>query len=197
LAGGPDTQLLKTFRENVLTHVAAVATQERRHRYWEPRIFPTGLPAPGPEGHEPIKGLPPADTSVLLGFVRSDEQLEWVLRTRLYNMRADTERNGSVTVGGREASAQILVLYAASKVLGAWRLSGLASVLTGAQLLSLGYPSPHGEAYVCVHLVETIRDELGPGIDYQQIARLAGTAGRPFGSPALVSWAALTGGSTQ
>jgi predicted component of viral defense system (DUF524 family) len=144
MAGGPDTQVLKTFLDSVLTHVASVATQERRHRYWEPQIFPTGLPAPGPEGREPIKGLPPADTSVLLGFVRSDAHLDWVLRTRLYNMRADIERNGSVSVGGRETAAQILVLYDASKVLGAWRLSGLASILTGAQLLSLGYPSPRG-----------------------------------------------------
>jgi hypothetical protein len=196
VAGGPDTQVLKTFLENVLTHVASVATQERRHRYWEPQIFPTGLPAPGLEGHEPIKGLPPADTSVLLGFVRSDAQLDWVLRTRLYNMRADVERNGSVSVGGREAAAQILVLYDASKVLGTWRLSGLASVLTRAQLLSLGYSSPRGEAYVCVHLVETIRDQLGRGIDHGQITRLAETVGRPFGSPALVSWATLTGVST-
>jgi predicted component of viral defense system (DUF524 family) len=193
VAGGPDTQVLKTFLENVLTHVASVATQERRHRYWEPQIFPTDLPAPESDGHEPIKGLPPADTPVLLGFVRSDEQLDWVLRTRLYNMRADTARNGSVSVNSREASAQVLVLYGSSSILGLWRLSGIATVLTATQLLSLGYPSPRGDAYVCVQLVETIGDAVGSGLDLRRVRLLAEAGERPFGSPATTSWATLTG----
>jgi hypothetical protein len=73
--------------------------------------------------------------------------------------------------------------------LGAWRLSGLASIVTGAQLLSLGYPSPRGEAYVCVQLVEAIRDELGPGIDYARLRVLAKALGKGFGGPAVTAWA--------
>ena len=192
VVGGPDTQVLKTFLENVLTHVASVATQERRHRYWEHQIFLTDVRAPESKGREPIEGLPPADTSVLLGFVRADEQLDWVVRTRLYNMRADVARNGSVSVSSREASAQVLVLYNANEVLGVWRLSGLASVLTATQLLSLGYPSPRGEAYVCVHLVEPIGGAVWSGLDNLRVRNLAATADKPFGSPALTSWAALT-----
>jgi predicted component of viral defense system (DUF524 family) len=193
VVGGPDTQALKTFLENVLTHVAAVATQERRHRYWEHRIFPTGAPAPASGGREPIEGLPPADTSVLLGFVRSDEQWDWIRRTWLYNMRADVARNGSVSVRSREASAQVLVVYSANEILGVWRLSGSASVLTAAQLLSLGYPSPRGEAYVCVQLVERIGGAVEAALDYQRVRHLlAEAAEKPFGSPAVTSWAALT-----
>jgi predicted component of viral defense system (DUF524 family) len=193
VVGGPDTQALKTFLENVLTHVASVATQERRHRYWERQIFPTDLPAPESAGREPIAGLPPADTPVLLGFVRSDEQLDWVLRTRLYNMRADMARNGSISVNSREASAQVLVLYSANEVLGVWRLSGLASVLTAAQLKSLGYPRPRGEAYICVKLVEGIGDVIRSGLDHDRVRALAETPDKPFGSPGLTSWATLTG----
>lgn len=192
VAEGPDTQALKSFLENVLTHVASVATQERRHRYWEHQIFPTDTPAPGSGGHEPIAGLPPADTSVLLGFVRSNEQLDWVLRTRLYNMRADVARNGSVTVNSREASAQVLVIYGAQEVFGVWRLSGFTSVLTAAQLISLGYPGPRGDAYVCVQLLESIGGVMGPGLSYPRVRSLTEIANKPFGSPALTSWAALT-----
>lgn len=192
VAGGPDTLALRNFLESVLTHVASVATQERRHRYWERRIFPSGVPAPESEGREPIEGLPPADTSVLLGFVRTDQQRDWILSARLYNMRADVERNGSVGVDSGAASAQILVLYSASEILGIWRLSGSASVFTAAQLLALGYPAPRGDGYICVHLVESIGGVAELGLDYQQVRHLAEGLQKPFGAPAVTSWAALT-----
>jgi predicted component of viral defense system (DUF524 family) len=192
VAGGPDTQALRTFLESVLTHVASVATQERRHRYWDRRIFPSDVSAPESEGREPIQGLPPADTSVLLGFVRTDQQWNWILSTYLYNMRADVERSGSVGVDSGAASAQTLVLYGATEILGIWRLSGSASVFTAAQLLALGHPAPRGDAYICVHLVESIGDVAELGLDYQQVRRLAEGPGKPFGAPAVTSWAALT-----
>jgi hypothetical protein len=192
IAGGADTQALRTFLDDVLTHVASVATQERRHRYWEHQIFPSGGSAPGSIGHEPIEGLPPADTSVLLGFVRSHDQQDWILRTGLYNMRADLARDGSVTVNSREASTQLLVLYGATEILGVWRLSGIATVLTGSQLLSLGYPAPRGDAYVCVQLQESVGDAVGLELDHSRIRSLAEALAKPFGSPAVTSWAELT-----
>lgn len=191
VAGGPDTQVLRTFLDGVLTHVASVATQERRHRYWEHQIFPSETPIPESVGREPIEGLPPADTSVLLGFVRSDQQLDWILQTGLYNMRADPERNGSVSVYSRQAAAQVLVLYSTAGILGAWRLSGIASVLTGPQLLALGYPSPRGNSYVCVQLTARLRDLAEEGLDFTRTRRLVEALSKPFGSPATTSWAAL------
>ncbi len=191
-AGGGDTQVLRTFLDDVLIHVASVATQERRHRYWEHQIFPSGGLAPGSVGHEPIEGLPPADTSVLLGFVRSYKQRDWILRTGLYNMRADLARDGSVTVHSREASTQLLVLYGATEILGVWRLSGSATVLTRAQLLSLGYPAPRGDAYVCVQLQNSVWEAVGLRLDHSRVRGLAEALAKPFGSPAVTSWAALT-----
>jgi predicted component of viral defense system (DUF524 family) len=192
VAGGPDTHALKAFLENVLTHVASVATQERRHRFWEGQIFPVNEPAPTYGSSEPIAGLPPADTSVLLGFVRSDEHWDWVHRSRLYNMRADVARNGSVSVSGREASAQVLVAYSTNQILGVWRLSGSASVLTAEQLLSLGYASPRGDAYLCVQLIEDLRDKVGAGLTLHRIRSIIETSDKPFGAPMATSWAALT-----
>src|SRR5712692_11971010 len=190
-SGGADTQVLRTFLNDVLIHVASVATQERRHRYWEHQIFPSGESAPGSIGREPIEGLPPADTSVLLGFVRSQEQFDWVRRSGLYNMRADLARDGSVTVHSREASTRLLVLYGATEILGVWRLSGIATAVTGAQLLSLGYPAPRGDAYVCVHLQQRVSEEIGSELDYSRVRGLAEAIAKPFGSPAVTSWAAL------
>jgi len=192
VVGGTDTQALKTFLDDVILHVASVATQERRRRYWEHQIFPFEAQTPELVGLEPIGGLPPADTSVLLGFVRTDEQFEWIRQTGLYNMRADPERNGSVSVNSRQASAQILVLYGAIGILGVWRLSGTASVFTGPQLLALGYPRPRGDNYVCVQLTERLLDTADAGLDYARLRRLVQALAKPFGSPATTSWAALT-----
>jgi predicted component of viral defense system (DUF524 family) len=193
VAGGPNSQALRTFLESAVNHVASVATQERRHRYWEHRIFPPNVAQPESRGREPIAGLPPADTSVLVGFVRSDEQRDWIRRTRLYNMRADVARNGFVSVSSREASAQVLVLFSSRAILGVWRLSGIASVLTASQLLAMGYPSPRGDAYVCVQLVEDIGDVVASGVDLHRVRGLAEALDKPFGSPLTTSWAVLTG----
>jgi predicted component of viral defense system (DUF524 family) len=192
VVGGADTQILKSFLEDVLKHVASVATQERRHRYWEHQIFPAGSPAPGPLGREPIPGVPPADTTVLLGYVRMDKQRDWILRTGLYNMRADLARNGSVSVHSQETSTQLLVLYNATEILGLWRLSGIAITLNRAQMLGLGYPAPRGDAYVCVQLQDRIWDAAGTGLDYTRVRGLAEAIVQPFGSPAVTTWASLT-----
>jgi len=191
-SGGADTQVLRTFLNDVLIHVASVATQERRHRYWEHQIFPSGESAPESIGREPIEGLPPADTSVLLGFVRSQEQFDWVRRSGLYNMRADLARDGSVTVHSREASTRLLVLYGATEILGVWRLSGIATVLTRTQLLTLGYPAPRGDAYVCVQLQRSVWEAVGSGLDHSRVRGLAEALAKPFGSPAVTTWASLT-----
>jgi hypothetical protein len=192
VSGGADTQTLRAFLENVLRHVASVATQERRHRYWDHQIFPPGSPGPKSIGREPIPGLPPADTSVLLGFVRTDKHRDWILRTDLYNMRADLARNGSVSVHSQETSTQLLVLYNATEILGVWRLSGIAMTLNRAQMLGLGYPAPRGDAYVCVQLQDRIWDAAGSGLDYARVRGLAEAIVQPFGSPAVTTWASLT-----
>jgi hypothetical protein len=192
MVGGADTQALRTFLDNVLMHVASVATQERRHRYWEHQIFRSAAPAPGSAALEPIEGLPPEDTVVLLGFVRSDKQLAWIRRTGLYNMRADLARNGSVSVHSRQASAQVLLLYNAQETIGAWRLSGIAEVFRAGELVALGYPAPRGEAYVCVQMREILWEGVGPGIEYARVRTLAEASGEPFGSPVVTSLASLT-----
>jgi len=107
-------------------------------------------------------------------------------------MRADVARNGSVNINSRESSAQVLVLYNAREILGAWLLSGFGSVLTASQLLDIGYPAPRGDAYICVQLVDRIWETTGLGLDYFRVKALAQALAQPFGSPAVTSWADLT-----
>ena len=189
-AEGPDTQALKTFLIQVLDHVASVATEERRHRYWEHRIFPQSGPLPHQMAQEPIHGLPPADTSVLVGFVRTPEQWAWIQRTQLYNMRSDPERNGSIDILSGESSARVAVLFGPTTILGVWHLSGEAHLYSASQLIALDYPNPRGQSYICVALGAEIHPDE-PVLKHKDLRALAETDGKPFGTPIVRSWSEL------
>jgi len=85
-----------------------------------------------------------------------------------------------------------LVLYNATEILGVWRLSGTATVLTADQLRALAYPNPRGDAYVCVELEQRVKQAAESELDFARAMRLAEGRSRPFGSPVITSWAALT-----
>jgi hypothetical protein len=97
------------FLTGVLDHVADQATQHERERFWRARIraspppnYPTLSPAP-------FLDRPPADTDVLVGYVRGPRHRAWIERNRLYNVRAD-DRTGSLRLGGRELGARLVLL---------------------------------------------------------------------------------------
>jgi len=100
---------LVEFVDAVLTHVATQTTQHERLRYWlrestRGNYHATEHPA------VPFLTKPPADTIVLLGYVRSLEQLRWIHERRMYNMRTGGRR-GSVLPGSQVLSAELVVLY--------------------------------------------------------------------------------------
>jgi hypothetical protein len=140
---------LETFLADVLTHVSQQASHHERDRFWSAMIH-TGAP-PAPHGIAPVPFLdrPPADTDVLLGYVRSPQHRTWIERTRSYNVRAD-DREGSVALGSRELSASLLLLYEQRpdglRVVtiarsGAWR------AVDREDLGRSGYPQPGGKLY--------------------------------------------------
>jgi hypothetical protein len=101
---------------------------------------------------------PPADTLVLLGYVKGPEHLEWVHRVGLYNLRGD-ERAGAVSIDSEAVRAEVLFLY--GPTLGmhveTFLVTRYPRILTGDQLVSTGYPEPRGRLYICheVTRVET------------------------------------------
>lgn len=55
--------------------------------------------------------LNPDDTWVLVGYYRSEAQLEWIHREGMYNFRADSGRKGSLVMNERTAGARYLLLH--------------------------------------------------------------------------------------
>ena len=75
---GALTSHLSEFLDHVLDHLASVATEDRRYRYWEAISHDPGLEPIGSFGWEPLEGVPPADTRVVVGFVRSGAHRRWI-----------------------------------------------------------------------------------------------------------------------
>lgn len=169
---------LQKFLEDVLDHLASQVTEHERERWWLREVhadryrFDSAVPA------APFITRPPADTEVLLGYVRSEEHLNWVRNQRLYNLRADS-RSGSIGLGSRELVVDLVVLYNVRlQIAEIWRVLGDPTLRTGPDLADHGYPNPRGELYYCLGLgpippehwpewlsaqgIEVIRNQLRP-----------------------------------
>jgi hypothetical protein len=146
-------EAISTFLDDVLDHVAEQASQHERERFWRARIYAT----PTPNQHlspSPFLDRPPADTDVLVAYVRGSRHRAWIEQNRSYNVRAD-DRTGSLRLGSRELSAGLVLLY--EQVGGAYRIITLARTgewraVSKQELIDTGYPEPRGRLYLVTTL---------------------------------------------
>ena len=140
---------LASFLEDVLQHIATQVTQHERSRYWNRRVYEHPpltyrlTPAAG------FLSQPPADTIVLLGYVRGRRHLEWIRKTGLYNLRA-TGHHGRIGLRSAEMNAQLLILYGRDvSQPEICRVRGAPELHTRDEMLRLEYPNPGATAYYC------------------------------------------------
>ena len=148
------SEALDHFLSDVLTHVASQVTRDERHRFWTATVHRPGEPTLTSSLTTDFLDEPPADTDVLLGFVRNVEHLRWIERLRQYNIRAG-DRVGAVEIGGRELGAKLLLLYENRN--GSLHVARAAKVArwrpaTAGDLLATGYPSLRGDIYFVADL---------------------------------------------
>ena len=148
------SEALDHFLSDVLTHVASQVTRDERHRFWTATVHRPGEPTLTSSLTTDFLDEPPADTDVLLGFVRNVAHLRWIERLRQYNIRAG-DRVGAVEIGGRELGAKLLLLYENRN--GSLHVARAAKVArwrpaTAGDLLATGYPSPRGDIYFVADL---------------------------------------------
>ncbi|OZM79669.1 DUF2357 domain-containing protein [Pseudonocardia sp. MH-G8] len=178
---------LEQFLADVLTHVSDQASRHERERFWSGTINSDTSTISSHFSPAPFLDRPPADTDVLVGYIRSPEQRTWIEEARSYNVRAD-DRRGAVTLGGRELSAPLLLLYEDTP-------SGLQIVALGRtgswraidrdELEQSGYPQPRGRLYF-VAAFDTIVD-LPLWLRRLDLGALR-PDGASWGAPFTVSW---------
>ena len=182
---------LQHFLDRVLDHFASQPSQHERERYWT-RESHLGRPLESRVVAAEFLTKPPADTRVLLAYVRSAGQLTWIHSQGLYNLRAGA-RQGAVELGSDELASQFLVLYGPHvQDPELWRVVGNPRVATRQDLLDTGYGSPGGDVYFCLS-IEPVDSMYR--LSSEQVARAASAFGGLPGGPIGITWAELIAGS--
>ena len=175
-ASSASSNTLRAFLSDVLDHTAAQGSGRERAGYWKRRSFGDNSESIVPLDFDPQLDKPPADTSVLLGFVKSPEHRAWIEEHRLYNLRSDPSRRGSVGIGSPQLRADVVVLYGmdSSEVM-VYRATGALFLRSGDELAASGYPSPRGTNYLCLEL----GDRLDHLVNSEHVRALAGGSAEP------------------
>lgn len=188
--GAQGERSLRNFLEDVLGHLATHTTQHERGRYWGLRSYERGPHTVQPARSAPFLTRPAADTTVLLGYVKSRSHLAWIRRTGLYNLRADN-RAGRVRLGAPELSTALILLYGDSiDHVELYRAEGTVQFIERSDLIASGYPSPGGDSYFCLTVgsVDSYgwRDLIPPNVVKDLRRKTA--PGMHKGSPIVVTW---------
>lgn len=196
---------LTAFLDEMLTHAANQTSQHERGRHWEKRVY--GLPpiTLGAQQHRlAFLESPPADTSVLIAYVKSPEHLHWIERHGLYNLRAtppkrlarsssaeaERSRRGQVTATAPMLSAPFVLLYGADVDVQLYRVVGDVETWSRADMAAAGYPAPGGPLYHCLPL-ERMAGEVEARLTAAALDRCREQLGAPKGGPVCLTWSGL------
>ena len=181
---------LTDFVDDVLGHVANQVSEHERASYWVRESFAEEkIPEEAPAAS--FLEQPPADTVVLLGWVKNPAQLTWIHRQQLYNLRADENRDGRVGLDSDELAADLLLLYG-NQINGTelWSITDEPRVLTRGQLLDRNYPNPGGERYFSLTLGRELTGQWPGTIEFEEVWQLwRQCCDGPKGTPLAVRWA--------
>lgn len=197
---------LKAFLEETLRHAGARTTQHERGRYWERRIFGTNPVEIDHHAHAlAFLEAPPADTTVLLGYVKSQAHLDWIESNKFYNVRAigpkspaqpgrsaaqSSPRRGAVAPTATLLAAPFVILYGKDVGVRLYRVAGDVETWPRDHMASTGYPDPGGALYHCLPL-ERVQSSIEQHLTYTALDQLRAQAHAPFGAPVCLSWDAL------
>ena len=186
---------LESFLEDVIDHVAAEGTSGARSRYWTDLSY--GREDEQRLDFSSLLRKPADDTQVLLGFVKSPAHRSWILDSRMYNLRADAGRRGSVGLDSPEISADFVLLYDARSDDGLLlRTSGALYVRSARELIASGYPAPAGATYLCLGLDDADAHALEGAGRYRTLAR-QDLAPHLWGAPRCIRWSSIALGKSR
>jgi hypothetical protein len=182
------SESIRSFLERAFDHVATQTSKHERARYWR-RVATAGPDTKAKRDAVEFLRAPPADTPVLLGYVKSEAHHAWVQQSGMYNLRGDPERRGVVGLRGPELAAEIVVLYGRlSDGPNLFRVVNEPQVQIADDLAAQGYPNPRGRVYFCIQLEPLPRPpSWWDAVDFDDLARRH-CGDRAIGAPVVVSW---------
>jgi hypothetical protein len=159
-------QHLSRFVDEVIAHVCNRATAREQSSYHRFHVYRADeisggakveSQVPERDGVENERPVPLAEHSVLVGWCDSEQQLDWIQRTGLYNFRAGLRR-GSIRLEPAIADARHILLHGHGNKAwpGLWRIKKRGPrIFTAEELRRNGYPSsPDPEVIYAVFDIE-------------------------------------------
>ena len=143
-----DQRALTKFLSSVIDHCCNQATKRERSQFWQNQHLTVQTDSDSREQTvktAPFLTQPPADTRVLVAYVRP-ENVEFVRKSLIYNLRADSGRAGSVSPSDLELTAHYVLLWTGtegeqSKYLGLFTRKSNWYIMDSEELSSGGYVS--------------------------------------------------------
>jgi len=157
---------LKVFILEVINHFINRASQREKIAYRTYDVY-KNKPQKEDEVNEALpetygenRNLIPDDTFVLVGFYKK-ENLDWIIKSSLYNARANSTR-GSLRLGPGEAGAKYLLLHSTGETK-TGRLFKIIEtgprVFSKQTLIEKGYPTEPSQNYYLVYKIQEITDK--------------------------------------
>lgn len=158
---------LKEFILEVINHFVNRASQREKIAYRTYDVYKNKplkkdeLNEVLPETYGKNRSLIPDDTFVLVGFYKSEEHLEWIIKKGLYNARAESNK-GSLRLGPGESGAKYLLLHSSGETK-TGRLVKITEagprVFSKQTLISKGYPTKPSQNFYLVYKIQEITDK--------------------------------------
>lgn len=178
------THAVRAFIDGVLNQSALRFTKYERSRLWMSEVY-------GPDRTDASYLEPPAQASVLLGYVKSREHWSWIHRTRTYNIRT-LPRAGGVTRDSALLQSQLLLLYCPDGgELEVVRIVGEAELVPADAMASSGYPQPQGD-YWCVQISLLGHGHWTQGLAAETLDEFVLNRTGTRGAPALTDWGTVS-----
>ena len=187
--GSPNgSETITQFIADIFEHIASQITQHERARFWLRQVFERSTPS---RKHAPVADFlvaPPADTRVLVGYVKNRQHWEWIETTRNYNLRADVRR-GSVGLNSKELSCDLVLLSCPQLAKTALaQIIGSPQLRTREQMLASGYPNPRGDLYYCIEVDFLRAGRWRTLLASQAVEKMRSSRSAIEGAPFAVSW---------
>ena len=114
-----------------------------------------------PEACGANRNLLPDETFVLVAFYKDQQHLKWILKEKLYNARAESNR-GSLRLGIGETGAKYLLLHSTGETTTSKLLKIVETgprIFSKQTLISKDYPTTPSQNYYLVYKVDKVYDD--------------------------------------
>lgn len=180
---------LRVFLDQVFDHVATRLTQHERGRYWLEEVYGE-YEVPQFRPTIPKTVQPGAETTVLLGYVKSSEHWEWIQKTKAYNVRTESRRGG-LAQNAEALYCQLLFLYCPDiGITAVARIVSAPELVLKSAMEATGYPNASSD-YLCIQLSWLAPEEYTLRCRADAVDRFVQGEGRLRGEPTVVRWAEL------